>query len=517
MKKALLIVAGVLSAAIITASAKADDLILGTGAEPTSIDPHYWSGFPNIQLGLSVFGHLVNYNSKFQITPGLATSWKPLDETTWEFKLRDTKWHDGTPLSAEDIIFTFKRAPDTGLKQFGNYIRGKEIKRIDDRTIHIMTQKPDPLVPNAMAAFGVVSAKHGDAPTEDYNSGKATVGIGPFKFVEWVKGDRLVLEANPNYWEGKSEWDRVILKPITSGPSRIVALLNGDVDMIDYVPTADIPLLKKNEKLNVSQTPSCRVIFLSPDQGSDVSPFVRTNDGEPMFPNPLRDWRVRKAMRLAIDRAGIVERVMDGNAVPASQQLGRGLFGYNPNLPVDKFDPEGAKALLAKAGYGDGFRLTIHGTNDRYDNDAQILEALAQMLTQVGITTEVQPLPKSVFFSRNAKREFSLSMVGNCSSTAEASSPLREFHHTYYPNTPFGVYNRQRYSNSRLDPIIEAALATMDDAKRTELFHTAMEIAVNDVSTIPLHQQVNTWATRKGVVYEARTDEMTLPYYAKKQ
>ena len=517
MKRVIASVFAAVAAVTFVAPAVADELKLGSGYETTSIDPHHWAGFQNMMVGLSIFGHLVNYDSSMRMVPGLATSWKPLDDMTWEIKLRDTKWHDGTPFTAEDVIFTFARAPNIGLKQFGIYTRGKTITKVDDRTVHIKTETPDPLAPNSMAAFAIVSKKNTEgAATADFNTGKAAVGIGPFKFGEWVKGDRLVLEANPDYWGEKFGWDRLIWKPISSEGSRVAALLSGDVDFIDRVPVVDIPKLKQNPKLTVTQTPSCRTMFLHPDQGRDISPYLMTNDGKPMFPNPMRDQRVRKAMSKAIDRQAIVERVLAGHGVVASQHPPSTLFGHDPNIMVEAYDPQGAKALLKQAGYGDGFQLTIHGTNNRYDNDGPILEAIAQMLTQVGITTKVESMPASVFFKKLFQLEFSLAMAGNCPGMADAGSVLKEFIISHEPAKGYGVYNAQRYSNFRTDEIIKEALATIDNTKRVQLYHEALEIAFKDVAIIPLHHQVNTWASRKGVTYEARTDEMTLPYYAKK-
>ena len=506
--------AGVAAAAVVAGTAAADEITIALGAEPTSIDPHYWSGAPNVAMGRNIFDHLVNPDAAYQMKPGLATSWKALDDTTWEFTLRQgVKWHDGSPFTADDVVFTFKHAPDAGLKQFSPYIKGRLVKKIDDHKVLITTEGPDPLVPNNLAAFSVVSAKHGQgAKPEDYNTGRVTHGTGPFKFVEWISGDRIVLEANPDYWGGKAAWDMVTLKPIKSGPSRIAALISGDVDMVDYVPTTDVAQLRKNSKIEISQGPSARVIFIQLDVSRDISPFVFDNAGKPMFPNPLRDWRVRQAINLAIDRRGIVDRVMDNNAVAASQILAKGFFGFNDGLEIPKADPEAARQLLKRAGYGDGFKMTIHGPNDRYDNDAQILEAWAQMLTKVGIETTVDAMPKATFFTRAAKPEFSFSMGANGSRTGEASVPLKAFCHSRWPDTGFGVYSRTRYANERLDPIIEEALVIIDDAKRQSLFHEAMEICMRDAAYIPSHYQVNTWGLRKGLKYAPRVDEFTLPY-----
>src|SRR3546814_826901 len=225
------------------------------------------------------------------------------------------------------------------------------------------------------------------------------IGTGPYKFVEWVKGDRIVLEANPDYWGGKPQWDRVEFKPISSGPARVAALLAGDVDVIDVVPTVDIRKLKKNKDVVLSSGVSNRIIYLHMDQQRDKTPFVTTKDGAPLDKNPLKDIRVRRAISKAINREAIVDRVMEGAAIPAGQLLPEGFFGVHPNLPPEKYDPDGAKKLLKQAGYPDGFGLTIHGPNDRYINDAKIAEAVAQMLTRIGIPTTVDTMPKSVYFT----------------------------------------------------------------------------------------------------------------------
>ena len=489
MKRMLAGLLGIVATAF-TGTASADSLRIGTGAEPTSVDPHFWTGFPNIQLGMMIFDHLIIPDKRYQMSPGLAVSWKRLDDKTWEFKLRQgVKWHDASPFTADDVIFTFKRAPDAGVKQFAQFVKGRDPVKVDDYTIHIKTPGPDPLVPNNMMGFAIVSKKHGEkATTDDYNAGKGTVGTGPYKFVEWVKGDRLALDDNPDYWGTKPKWDMVIMKPITTGPSRVASLLSGEVDLIDYVPTADIAKLKKDAKVTVSQAPSSRVLFWELDVSRDVSPYVFAADGKPMFPNPLRDWRVRKAISMAIDRQAIVERIMDGNAVVANQLLAREFFGYDPSIKGDAYDPEGAKKLLKDEGYGD-FTMVVHGPNDRYDNDAQIVEAVAQMLSRIGITAKVETMSKSAYFTRAEADtpEVSISLGANSSSTGESPNPLQTFCHSRWIGTGYGAASRPRYANSRLDKIIEGSLVTVDDGKRLKLLHEAMQICVRDAAYIPSH------------------------------
>ena len=505
--------ASVLAALLVSGTAVSEELIIGTQVEPTSIDPHYHNTQPNVQIGRQVFDHLIKRDHKQRLRPGLAVSWKAVNDTTWEFKLRKgVKFHDGSPFTADDVVFTIARV-EAGVpnspSSFATFTSGKTVVRVDDSTLRVTTKNPYPLMPNDLATFAILSKKHGEgATTADYNSGKATVGTGPYTFKEWRSADRVVLEGNTEYWGGKPKWDKVVYKPIKAGPSRIAALLTGDVDMIDKVPTTDIAALRKNPKVAVSQVSSNRVIFFSPDSNRHISPHVKNNDGTPAFPNPLRKWEVRKAISMAINRQAIIDRVMEGAAIPASQLLPGGFFGFNPDLKIEPYDPEGAKKLLAKVGYPDGFRLTVHSPNDRYVNDGKVTEAIAQMLTRVGIKCEVVTLSKSVYFSRGTKLEYSFAMFSNGSDTGESSAPLRSIVHTRTES--FGRSNRARYSNVIFDAKLEEALVTVDDAKRERLLQEAMGVVINDYGAIPTHYQVNTWALRKGLTYLGRTDENTL-------
>ncbi len=517
MKSIAKVIFGVLLTALLgIGSASAAQLVIGSALEPSSIDPHYHNLGPNNAIARHIFESLVDTNENQQLGPGLAVSWKPINDTTWEFKLRQgVKFHDGTPFTADDVLFTFERAPnvEASPSSFALYTKGKTLKKIDDYTIHIMTEKPYPLMPNDVSTIYIISKKHGQgAKTGDYNSGKATIGTGKFKFAEWVPGDRLVLEKNSAYWGEKAQFDRVVFKPIKSDPARVAALLAGDVDMIDVVPTADIPRLKENPNIVLSQGVSNRVIYLHLDQFRDESPFI-TGTGDK---NPLKDQRVRKAISKAINRPAIVELVMEGVALPAGQLLPEGFFGVSPTIKPEKYDPEGAKQLLAEAGYPNGFGLTLHGPNDRYINDAKICQAIGQMLARVGIDTKVETMSKSVFFSKASQGgpgktpAFSFILVGWGSGTGEASSPLKSLLHTYDKERGLGASNRGRYSNAEMDKLVQQALATVDDAKREKLLQQATEIAIEDLGIIPLHYQVNVWATRKGLAYTPRTDEYTL-------
>jgi len=514
-KQKLLIGLALAVSLVFTGTAYAQTLKIGLKSEPSSMDPHYHNLTPNNMMALYVFDRLILQDAKQNLKPGLAVSWKNVDDLTWEFKLRSgVKWHDGSDFSADDVAFSIARAPNvpnspSSLARYIKQITGVEI--IDALTIRMKTAKPFPLMPTYMSTFGIVSKKTGTgATTADYNSGKAMNGTGPFKFVEFVPGDRIVYKRNDNYWGDKAEWSDIIVKPLSNNSSRVAALLAGDVDMIDFVPTADIETLKNSDKVSVSQTVSNRVIYMHIDTARDNSPFVTDVNGNPMDKNPLKDLRVRKAISKAINRKGIVEKVMEGVAIPAGQLLPEGFFAISPNLKVEPYDPEGARALLKEAGWGDGFGLTIHGPNNRYVNDAKIVQAIAQMLTRVGIKAKVDTMPKNVFFPRGSKLEFSFMLVGWGAGSGEPSSPLGSLLHTYDKSKGFGSSNRGRFSNAELDAALEEALATVDRKKHGDLLIKATEIGINNLGIIPLHFQVNTWATRKGLTYEARTDEQTL-------
>jgi len=280
----------------------AQELRIGLAAEPSALDPHFHNLSPNNALLSHLFERLVETDAKNKLVPGLAESWKTVNDTTWEFKLRKgVKWHDGSPFTADDVVFSFERAPNVpnSPSSFAPMVKGKAVKKIDDHTIQISTSGPYPLMPNDLSNLLIISKKHGEgAKTEDYNSGKAAVGTGPFKFSEYVPGDRIVFVRNDAYWGSKQQWAKVTSRPIKAGPARVAALLAGDVDLIEDTPTPDIERLKKEPKVELSQIVSRRVIYFHMDQFRDESPFIKGKDGGAVK-NPLKDVRVRRALSMA--------------------------------------------------------------------------------------------------------------------------------------------------------------------------------------------------------------------------
>jgi len=517
LKAATAVAASIL--ALGAGAVSADKLTIGLASEPTSMDPHFHNLGPNNAMSRHIYARLINQDEKQRLMPGLAVSWEPIDDLTWEFKLREgVTFHDGSAFNADDVVCSVERAPDVpnSPASFGTYLKGKTAVKIDDYTVHFKTAEPYPLMGNDISTVPIISNEHGcDAATEDFNAGTASVGTGPFVFSSYKPGESIVVTRNENYWGDTPVWTEVEFRPITSGPSRVAALLAGDVDMIAAVPTTDITTLESRDGIQLSQGVSNRVIYLHMDQFRENSPFITAKDGSEIV-NPLMDQRVRQAISMAINRDAIVDRVMEGVAIPAGQLLPEGFFGVSGKLGVIEYDPEGAKALLAEAGYADGFAMTIHGPNDRYINDAKIAEAIAQMLTRIGIQTSVETMPRSVYFGRASRGspeglpEFSFILVGWGAGSGEASSPLKSLIHTHDPDKGFGASNRGRHSDPETDALIEEALRTVDDAKRQDLLAAATERAIENVAIIPTHFQVNTWAAKEGLRYIARTDEYTL-------
>jgi peptide/nickel transport system substrate-binding protein len=506
--------------ALVTPWAGAVELTIGARSEP-SIDPHYLWVTTNVAYNKHIFGLLVDLDDDGRVIPSLATSWRAINDTTWEFKLRKgVKFHDGSDFTAEDVVFSFDRirnVPNNPASYASNIRSVKEVEIVDPHTFIIKANDVNPVLPVMLQAVIIVSKKAATgASTADFFSGKAAIGTGPYKFVSFARGDRLVLERNDNYWGEKPAWNRVTFRIMSNDAARAAALMGGDVDMIDFVPPSEADHLGKNKNLGVFKRSSGRLIFLTCNN-SDKTPFVTGKDGKPLEKNPLKDVRVRRALSKGIDRNAIVARVMEGLAAPASQIIAEHSPSYNPEIKVEKYDPEGAKKLLAEAGYPNGFGLTIHGPTDRYVNDAKVCQAVAQMLARIGLDMKVVTLPQSVYFGKMLAphNEFSLSLAGWGFSTAgESSHGLMAVVHSYEKGKGAGSWNCG-YSNPNLDKAMEQAVSIMDNASREKALQKVMELVINDQALIPLHTQFTIAATRKGLAYTPRADETTLAYMVK--
>ena len=504
-----------------TTLAQTKDLTIALSTPVTTVDPHFHNLSPNNAMAAHVFETLVKADASLKTYPGLAESWKALSDTEWEFKLRKgVKWHNGEPFTAEDVAATIKRIPNVpnSPASFAVFVRAiKEVKVIDPHTIRFTTATTYPLLPSDMVSVAIVPKSVAEtAKTEDFNSGKAMIGTGPFRFQEYVSGDRIILVRNKDYYDAQQSWDKVTFRIITSAPARVAALLSGDVHMIEGVPTADAAKLSKDARVTVSNAVSNRMIYLHLDSNREKnSPFVTMTDGKPLEANPLRDARVRRAISKMIDRNAIVSRVMEGQAIAAGQLLDESFFGTSKKLKPDAYDPAGAKKLMAEAGYPNGFGVTLHSPNNRYINDGATAQAVAQFLSRNGIPTKVDTMPSNIFFTRASKQEFSFILAGWGAASGDTSSPLRSLLATYDAKAGMGAANRGRFSSPELDALIAKAVVIIDDTQRDAALALASEKAIELMGLIPLHYEVSTWATRKGISYTGRADQYTLAQDAK--
>ena len=508
----------IFAAALATASsaACAADLRIGLSADVTAIDPHFVNITPNNNVAWHVFEALTHVDEDARLVPGLAESWRPVDATTWEFKLRrGVKFHDGAELTAEDVAFSIDRpatltASPGPFTTFTRPIVAKEI--VDRHTIRLKTAAPYAMVPYDMNSVFIVSKKAAaGATTDDFNTGKSAIGTGPYKFVRFARGDRVELVRNEAYWGPKPAWDKVVFRIVAADGPRVSGLLADELDAIEYVPTADLKRIRSTPRFRLEQKVSWRTMFFTMDQHRERPPGVTDKSGRPLERNPFKDARVREAMAKAINRQAIVDRLMEGAAMPAANLVAPPVFGHVADLKPEPYELERARKLLAEAGYPEGFTTTLAAPNNRYLNDDQITQAVAQMLARVGIEAKVTAMPLAAYFPKARNLEFPFAMLGWGSFSGDLA--LRSLIMTYDANGGTGAWNWGRYSNPKLDRIVTQAFATVDDRQREALAREAMTLAMADRPVILLHHQFATWAMRSDLRYAARTDEYTFAHH----
>ena len=501
--------------ALIVSTAAAQDLNIGLRAAGESMDPHLSAVGSNIAAVRNIYETLVMLDPQLQPYEGLAESWEVIDDTTWRFHLRDgVTFHDGSTFDAADVVASIERIPvasgaDSGLNTYIQRIANVAV--IDDMTIEITTLVPSPgLLLDLTRIFILPSELPADTPASEFNAGSAAVGTGPFRMISFTPRTELVMEPYEGYWGDVPQWDQVTITEISNDSSRVAALISGGVDLINAVPAGDLPRIESDDAMTVYRSPSTVLLIMFMDF-RDETPLVSANDGSRLPSNPLQDLRVRQALSMAVNREAIASRIMEGNAVPANQYITEGFFGYANDLPDLAYDPEAARALLAEAGFPDGFRISVNCTSDSQPMDAAVCTALGPMLTQIGLTVEVEAIPRAVFFPGQATFQYSLMMNGWGSQTGEGSYILSTAFHTRKEGSGFGGFNHYAYSNPEVDDIIELATNELDADTRRGLLEQAMTATVEDLAAIPLVNLQSTWAGRGDLFdFTPRIDQETL-------
>ncbi|WP_458700463.1 ABC transporter substrate-binding protein [Sulfurospirillum sp. 1307] len=482
----------------------AKTLKIGLASGAYSMDPQFFNETATNSILSNIFDTLVRFDENIKVHPSLAESWSNPEPTVWIMKLRKgVKFHNGNAFTADDVVFSFDRIKNWKKSGFkGKVSMIENVEKVDDFTVKFTTKKAFPVFLRKLTYVNILDKETVENKNDDW-IGLNPIGTGPYKLDLWRKGDQIKLKANQNYWAGKPNFDDVVFRVLSNNATRTAAILSGEVDLINRVPVVDVNRIKGNSKLNTFVKPGLRLIYLQMDQFRDKSPYVKTSDGK----NPFMDVRVRRAIYYGINEDAIIKHIMKGFAEPASQFHPSVVVGYDPSIKRFKYDPAKAKKLLAEAGYPNGFTVTLDAPNNRYINDAQIAQAIASSLAKIGIKVKVSAVPKSSFFPKTAKQQTSFFLIGWASSDGDGSSMLDGVVHSKDDEKGYGRYNNGKYSNPEVDKLIEESDANMDPKSRVKQMQKAQKIAiVDDQSIIPLHYQVDIYASSKKIKFAPRTD-----------
>jgi len=492
------------------------DLIIGRSNEPSALDPQFSRTGNNQMTAENIFQRLLSIDANLQMHPQLAVQWQNLDPLTWEISLRqNVTFHDGSPLSADDVIFSLNRTdkvPNSPAPFTDVVSTVEKVEKIDDHTIRVITKTPNPSLMEQIGRVFILSKKHAENATlEDFNSGKATIGTGPYRFIEWKPAQSLSLQAYDGYWDTKPDFNDVEIRFIPNDAARTAALLSGSVDLIDSVPPSDVAHLQRQDGLTVYATDSARLIYLALNMRDETAPGIVDETGKLIKPNPFRDVRVRKALSMMIDRRLMVDRILNGSGTPTAQIVPAALGGYVEDLTPLPPDLEAAKELLRQAGFDNGFGITLYSSNNRFPGDSDIAQAIGQMFARAGLNVRgIETQPYNVYAGAATKGEYGAFIFSLGAGTPNAESNLRALLQTYNADAGTGGFNRMRYSNAKFDAILQSAMTEFDYNKRMEKLQQATRIAMEDQAIIPLYFQKIYWAGKKELTFIPNMGEDTV-------
>jgi peptide/nickel transport system substrate-binding protein len=506
LRMAKLIAVLTLCVGVALSSVHARTFTYANQGDTLSMDPHMLNESVLLNFTGNLYEALVGRGRKLELQPELATDWKRTAPTAWRFNLRKgVKFHDGTPFTADDVIFSYERARGEGsdMKTYVGQI--KEIRKVDAHAIDIVTLEPFPILPEVLTQWRIMSKRWCEANgatrpvdvrkgTENFASTHAN-GTGPFMLKARQPGVRTVLVPNSNWWnKPEHNLTEVAFLPIANEATRVAALISGEIDMMEPVPLQDVQRLQRDPKLKVMQSPELRTIFLGMDQKRDELLYSSVKGK-----NPFKDRRVRQAFYQAIDIEAIRTRIMRGAATPTGLMIAPGINGFDPSLNKRlPYDANAAKKLLAEAGYPNGFEVTLNCPNDRYVNDSEICQAVAVMLARVGVKVDLLAEPKATYFPKVLSRDTSFYLIGWTPATYDSHNPLFSLIATPGEGGQ-GQFNLGSYSNARVDELTREIASETNPAKRQAMISEAFKIHADDIGHIPLHQQMLTWGMKKNI------------------
>ena len=480
-----------------------------------TLDPHSQNHATTNAILMHSYEGLTRYNAKYEVEPALATKWTYISPTQVRFELRKgVKFHDGSPFTADDVVFTFGRIKQPqGTMQI--YVTGiNEIKKIDDYTVDLILAAPNPILLRNIIDFRMMSKiwseKNRTTNVQDYKAKEENFasrnvnGTGPYQIQGWVPDQRITMKVNPNWWDKASLGNvtDVVFTPIKSDSTRVAALLAGDVDMLTDLPTQDVAKLRQDPKLKVVDGPEVRTIFIALDQGSDELKYSNVKGK-----NPFKDKRVREALSIAIDREAIKRNIMRGLSIPAAIMVAPGVNGHTPDIDAaPKPDAERAKKLLAEAGYPDGFEFQLNCPNNRYVNDEEICQALLSMWARIGIKNKLIAEPMAQHSLKFQNFDASAYMLGWGVATYDAQYTLQSLVRTKTTGAD-GNFNFNKISDAKIDQLVDAMKTEVDVAKRNGLIREALVRTRDEHLLLPLHHQMRPWAMKAGVSTVHRSDD----------
>jgi peptide/nickel transport system substrate-binding protein len=488
--------------------ARAASFRWGADSDPGTMDPHSRNVTPTISFLSNVYEGMVRRNRNFEVEGALATSWTNTTPDIWRFTLRQgVKFHDGSPFTADDVVFSVARTKGPGSALAGTLVSVKEVRKVDDRTVDFVTNGPNPILPREIIGWLIMSKpwaeKHGVAAATSLASNQATHastnanGTGPFTLKSRVADSTAILEKNPGWWDKvEHNLDTVTFNPLANPATRVAALVSGEVDMIYGLPVSAVSQVEARSNLRVLKTPELRTMYFGIDMSRD-----ELIGGNIKGKNPFKDKRVREAMRIAIDAEAIHNVVMRGYGALNYIMVGPGVDGFDQalNLKPER-DIEKAKKLMAEAGYAEGFETGMDCSNDRFMNDEQICTAVVAMLSKIGIRAKLRTQPFSNYVKLiNPPYETSLYYVGWGGATGDAHNYLINLLVTRAQGSPRGLFNVGGYSNPKVDELTDRIQVELDATKRRGMVQEALKIVRDDVPTIPIMQQVIVWGAKDNI------------------
>ncbi|PKR78172.1 peptide ABC transporter substrate-binding protein [Halalkalibacillus sediminis] len=468
-----------------------DELVIATGADMVTFDIHDHNNTSTEAIHVNMFNYLVKTDGEGGFVPDLATEWENVDDTTWNFTLRDdVKFHNGEDFTAEDVKYTLERvANDDSLLEHGNYNQISEVNVLGDYEVEIVTESPEPAMLNRLSRLGsgMLPSQYIEENGFDHFL-EEPVGTGPYQYVEWVRDDRVVLEPAENYFGEEAQYSQLTFRAIPEDSTRVSELITGGVDIATNIPPNDWERIEEEEGLKLGQSPTQRVMML----------IMRTGEGE-----VTSDQKVREAIDLAIDNEAIVESLYEGAATPTRTRVTPGNTGANKDLyDTSVYDPEKAKELLAEAGYEDGVEINFAAPSGRYLKDRESAELIQAMLSEVGITANLEFKEWSSFVENYTSKTFDeMFMIGYGNSMFDAALALDRL-------TQDQNEGETDYMNEEVEELLNEAESNMDPEERVEQYQRVQEIIAEERPQIYLYQLDAVVGMQSNVDFEPRLDEM---------